>query len=256
MIENFRRKLRKLKGKKQQKKTEDLVFPFIMHRRLLDYSARFEALVPDDPARIRALCGEENWWTTIIQSLAPTDCFWDIGSFTGLLTVFAAQRCPLGQVVSIEPEPGFYQRILRNVALNNLDNVVPYNFGISNEPGTLRLNTSGVAGWAPSFYAKGLSEWIEVPVTTIDLLSKERPDLSPTMMKIDVEGFEAQVIQGGSNTIKNPKLRVIYLEIHPKILYDNKQPVGEILTSIEKAGFRLKEFMARKGETHILALRD
>ena len=237
-------------------KLEPREFPYVIQRQLLDHIAQFEAVVPDDPLRIERLCGEEEWWGKIIDFLTPDCCFWDIGSFTGLLTVYAAQKCSRGRVVSIEPDPNFSKQIQRNVDLNNLRNVDIYNIGLSDGVGTLRLNTSGVEGWAPSFFSKDLKNWIDVPVTTLDILCEEHPDVTPNILKIDVEGFEYKVIQGGETTLQSQKLRAIYLELHPVFLYDNNQPLGKLLWKIENAGFRLKEMRPRKNETHVLAIRE
>jgi len=237
-------------------KREQQAFPYVIQRQLLDQVAHFEAVVPDDPLRIAQLCGEEEWWGNIIDFITPDCCFWDIGSFTGLLTVYAAQKCSRGRVVSIEPDPNLYKQIDRNVNLNNLRNVVILNVGLSDEVGTLRLNTSGVEGWAPSFFSKDLKSWIDVPVTTLDLLCEEHPNLTPNVLKIDVEGFEYKVIQGGENTLQSQKLSAIYLELHPVFLYENHQPLGKLLWHIENAGFRFKEMRPRKNETHVLAIRE
>jgi FkbM family methyltransferase len=237
------------------KKTTVPVLPKVMERQLNDQLAKFEAVVPDDVPRINALCGEEDRWGDLLNSLRPDDCFWDVGSFTGLLTVFAAQKCSGGTVLSIEPEPNFLARVARNVEINGLTNVKIINSGLSDQPGHLQLNSSGVEGWAPSFYDKGLHDWIEVPMTTVDLICEEFPDYVPNVLKIDVEGFEGKVLRGAQKTLGSEKLREIYLELHPKFLNENNEPIGAILSILEEKGFLLEEFNARLTEVHILAIK-
>jgi FkbM family methyltransferase len=230
-------------------------YPFFIRRKLLEKAAIFEAIVDDDPSRIQNLCGEEKYWESIIQSLHPKDCFWDIGSFIGTLSIFAAQHCKSGRVISIEPDPEFFARVLRHIELNKLNNVIPINVGIADKSGTMKLNSSGVKGWAPSFFSKGLDDYIDVPVITIDEFCAEHPELEPDIIKIDVEGFEGKVIRGANNTLSRKKLRMIFLELHPVFLSENKEPIGEILTTLEMKGFKLQGFEGRKNELHITASR-
>jgi len=239
-----------------KKETDEIVFPQIMERKMGEQTARFEAVVSDDPVRISDLCGEETWWQDIVNMLEPIDCFWDIGSFTGLLTVYTAKKCSAGTVVAIEPDPDFMTRVTRNMELNNVQNVRTFNLGFSDVPGTLKLNTSGVEGWSPSFFQKELREWIEVPVTTMDLLCKQYPELSPNIIKIDVEGFEGKVLAGARAVLASPKLRAIFLELHPEFLVKNGQSIGKVLSLLEDNGFVLKEFRQRNAEIHVLALKQ
>lgn len=234
---------------------EKIMLPCFMKRELMGKAALFEAVVPDDPIRISLLCSEEAWWQEIVNFLREDDCFWDVGSFIGLLTVYAAQKCSAGHVVAIEPEPDFMKRVSRHIELNHLDNVLQLNLGISDAEGVLPLNTSGVEGWSPSFFKKELKQWVEVPVKTIDQLCEQYPKYMPTVMKIDVEGFEGKVLAGAVQTLQSKKLRAIFMELHPNFLNENNEPVWKVLYFLENSGFVLKEFHPRETEVHILAIK-
>jgi FkbM family methyltransferase len=259
LLVNFAERLyRRLHAKQDKRRTDYLKtikLPTVMQKSLGKLTASFEAVVPDDPVRIEYLCGEEEWWNVIVKSLRPDDCFCDVGSFTGLLAVYAAKVCSAGKVLAIEPDPRFCGCITENAKLNNLENVVVMPIGLSDENGVLKLNTSGVDGWAPSFYSKNLKEWIEVDVKTLDSVISGCPEFAPSVIKIDVEGFEAKVLRGATSVLRSPGLRLIFLELHPVFLYQNNETVGQVLSYIESAGFKLKEVSPRKNEIHIAAVK-
>ena len=58
-------------------------------------------------------------------------------------------------------------------------------------------------------------------------------------MKIDVEGFEQQVINGMKNTLNNVKPKLI-IEVHPDLMkpYNSKEPVKELYSQIEHYNYR------------------
>ncbi|TAF78029.1 MAG: FkbM family methyltransferase [Bacteroidetes bacterium] len=52
---------------------------------------------------------------------------------------------------------------------------------------------------------------ISVPIETLDLILK---DTCPSLIKIDVEGFETEVLKGAQNTLNNPILKAIIIELN------------------------------------------
>lgn len=232
----------------------ELVVPAVLETGLLGTTARFDALVPEDYGRILRFDGERAFYEEILAAVRPGDCYWDIGSFIGLCAVLAAKKCPAARVLAVEPDPEFCQRIRNNIALNALNNVELLELGLSDSRGTLPLNTSGGTGWAPSFFDKGLKHHVEVPISTLDLICAERPELAPDLVKIDVEGFEAHVIRGASSLLASDKLRTIFIELHPVPLRDNGEQIGALLANIENHGFRFRSFQGRKNE--ILAIAE
>jgi FkbM family methyltransferase len=147
-------------------------------------------------------------------------------------------------------------RVSRNLQLNGLNNAKLFNLGLSDSLGSLRLNTSGVEGWAPSFLEKELKQWIVVPVTTVDVLCQQHPEYFPTVMKIDVEGFEGKVLSGMRKTLESDRLRAVFMELHPEFLIKNGQPIGRVLSLLEDNGYVIREFSQRNAEVHVLAARQ
>jgi len=239
----------------QSPPSENHRIPNILETRLLGVSARFEAITSEDYGRILRFDGESDYYREILKEVEDDDCFWDIGSFIGLVAVLVAKKRPNSRIVAVEPDKSFCARIGKHLALNNISNVELLEIGLSDEMGVLRLNTSGATGWAPSFYDKGLKRYAEVPVSTLDQICMERPQLCPNVLKIDVEGFEAKVIRGSAMVLQSQKLRAIFLELHPTLLLQNGERIGDLLARIEKYGFRFRSFQGRRNEILAIALK-
>ena len=141
--------------------------------------------------------------------------FYDIGANTGYYGIMAAW---LGkskaQVYSFEPQHKFVACLKESAKINHLiDNIKIFENGLGSE------NTSAIfhlAGSGSSLDASFL-ENKKLPTEKIDV--KKLDDVitnenlnAPDFIKIDVEGFEYKVLQGGERTIKN-SLPVLFIEI-------------------------------------------
>jgi FkbM family methyltransferase len=124
----------------------------------------------------------------------------DIGAFIGTHTVALARATGTsGRVHAFEPRPEVHAVLARNVARNGLQAVTLYEAGVSDAPGKLVVssfdpdtvvNPGGLS-------LEGAAEGVTASILTIDSLHLDRIDL----MKIDVEGMEANVFRGAHDTI-------------------------------------------------------
>ena len=161
------------------------------------------------------------------------DLFIDIGANVGCYTLLAC-RSVGSRGVAIEPLPETYSRMVDNIKLNHIEQRVRvYNVGLGEEAGelsfTTNLDTMNHA-LAPDEIAEGA---LKVPVVTLDsLLAGD----SPTIIKIDVEGFERPVLNGAKEILDNPKLNSVIMELNgsgARYGYDE----GEILRLMHDYGF-------------------
>jgi FkbM family methyltransferase len=153
--------------------------------------------------------------------LHPGDAVIDVGANLGTHTVgFAHKVGPTGRVFSFEPQRIVFQMLCANVALSGLLNVHAVNAGLARQPGMLRPhdmidydrpgNYGAVSYDSASATPPGTPpNQAGEPTTfmTLDQLPLERCRL----LKVDVEGMELEVLQGGANLIRTTR-PVIYVE--------------------------------------------
>jgi len=148
----------------------------------------------------------------VVHALREGDLFVDIGANIGAYTVLAVSVAG-ATALACEPLPANYALLLANLRLNKAENKVEaLNVGVGGKEGTLRFTTSlGPKDHVVFTHETMQTEKaIELPVRTLDSIVGDR---NPTAVKIDVEGFETEVIKGGAKAMKNDSLRAIIIEL-------------------------------------------
>jgi FkbM family methyltransferase len=130
--------------------------------------------------------------------MKPGHCLFDIGANIGWYTLLLARQFPDSQVLAFEPLPTTFQKLQRNLALNDLPNVTLYNFGFSDqdreETFYFSPEISGAASGA-DILGRDTVQKITCRVRRLDQVRRElgrRVDF----IKCDVEGAELLVLQG------------------------------------------------------------
>jgi FkbM family methyltransferase len=154
----------------------------------------------------------------------------DCGAHHGLMTLlFRNWVGESGNVLAIEALPANAEVVRKNVKLNGYSNVVVKNVAVGSKNGTLHFANSKFAIIKDSNgrVTDDKSRSIEVPVVTLDSLYPEAP---PTVVKIDVEGHEIEVLRGASKIMQSlPKLAI---EIHCEFFDDPIAKVRELFSLI------------------------
>ncbi len=146
----------------------------------------------------------------------------DIGAFEGVFTLFFARKVGAeGQVITFEPNPFNYDKVLENIALNGFENVEVRQTALGEQAGELELSfrhsESGSGSLHPAIRAAITQEksayTVNVPVDTLDHQLQTTGLPKPDLIKIDVEGFEPNVLKGMEQTIQDCQPH-LYLELH------------------------------------------
>lgn len=153
---------------------------------------------------------EANITRYIQKNLRPGNTFVDIGANSGYYSLLASSLVGAGGIViSFEPHPDTFNRLLHNVKFNGIDNVKLYNIALSSYDGKGKLNVSRASDGLNSLKSIPLvKEGIDVEIKRFDTIcGSEFVD----MIKIDAEGSEWDIIDGArSSLIKNPRIQIIY----------------------------------------------
>jgi FkbM family methyltransferase len=154
-------------------------------------------------------CGfyEQGTMHVITSCLGLGDVFVDAGASVGQMT-FHAARCvgPAGRVFAFEPAPERYDDLIAGIALNALDNVLPFRVGLADESGERVLDLRG----SPSMAHRRSAHTARVSVRPLDdVLAEHRVD-RVRFIKIDVEGFEAEVLLGAQRMLASSRPIICY----------------------------------------------
>ena len=147
----------------------------------------------------------------VLHALRSTDVFVDVGANVGSYTVLAAGVAG-SKCVSLEPAPRAFAGLQDNVRLNDLTALVRcHNVAVGSENGTARFTRDLDAINHVLASSEAGARTIEVPVRTLDSVLE---GIAPTLIKVDVEGYEAAVIAGGKRTLHSPSLLAVLLELN------------------------------------------
>lgn len=146
------------------------------------------------------------------KSVEGKTCIIDIGGYNGIFGILAGKLNPAAQVFIFEPDEINYRHLARNVELNDLPNVTPVKMAISNKDGETVFG--GHEGGTGGKIGKGFRY---VQSRRLDSFIREN-NLIPDLFKIDVEGAEAMVIEGGEEFFSGTAKPEIFLEVHFEFL--------------------------------------
>jgi FkbM family methyltransferase len=146
----------------------------------------------------------------VLHACRPGDLFIDIGANIGSYSILAAGASG-AQVVSIEPIPSTFSRLLDNVKLNRLETKVTcHNIGLSLVSGKLRFSSD--LDTVNHVLREGEDvESIDVDVSRLDDFLTIDPNQA-VIIKIDVEGHELSVLKGAETTLNNANVLAVVME--------------------------------------------
>lgn len=181
----------------------------------------------------------------------PGMAIYDIGANTGFYTLFFAQLAgPKGHVISFEPFPQNAACLINHAALNCLTNVQVVQAAVGNEDGLAGFST-GHGSYQNALVASD-STMLVVPVITLDRFIAHEGKPIPQLIKIDVEGAEADVLLGAKHLLEEHR-PVLFVALH------GDEPARRCREILAACGYTLHDLDGAKieGELHtdeILAL--
>ncbi len=210
---------------------------------------RFEISTSVEAYRVERFGGEEHFTETILDELSPSDMLFDIGACVGMVAVHAASMG--ATVVAFEPDPGYRERLYKNLLLNELGNVKVVEWAVSDKAGEAVLYTDGIQGNSPSLREVGARGSVRVRTDSIDNALSREEFPSPSVLKIDVEGAETLVIKGMLGLLKSDRPpRAIFIETHPEFLPLFGSQEGEVSALLEGCGYVQKYKNRRLDQVH------
>ncbi len=210
-------------------------------RRALAYvsrrSGRPELLAAFYPGARQELREQVAVTAVLASALSADSLYVDVGTNRGQVLAEAVRIAPSVRHVAFEPIPQLAEAVERAFPA-----VECRRLALSGAPGEAEFcHFRGMDGWSglrrnPEINdERGRPEYIQVRVSTLDA---ELAELAPAVIKIDVEGAETQVLQGGLQTLARVRPLIIFEHVAAAAsLYGGSS--GELWDLVTAAGYRV-----------------
>jgi FkbM family methyltransferase len=164
-----------------------------------------------------------------LELMDSATIFVDIGAHVGTYSLAFAQRC--AAVHSFECSPKTFNYLCANIALRDLHaQITPHRYALGSKAGVVPYYEHSPDGGGNSCHGFGrTSKTVDVEVRTLDSFHLDNIGL----IKIDVEGFEANVLKGAVETLPRNN--------YPRILFESWRPQREV-EGIPAAALRQEVF--------------
>ena len=165
----------------------------------------------------------------------------DVGAHRGLFSIVHLALRPANRAILVEPSPTLAADAAVLLRMNEAaDRADVVRAGAGEENGSRRIVVDALGFARPSTGEAGE----DVPFLTIDSLCRER-GLAPSIVKIDVEGAEAEVLRGARETLQahHP---VVCLELHLDELERRGESTAAMLQELTAMGYRFETPAGRR----------
>ncbi|WP_425287815.1 FkbM family methyltransferase [Mycobacterium avium] len=202
------------------------------------------------PSEALRYLSERHWKRHFVKQLAAhqVTVVFDVGANTGQYTEGLRKAGYQGRIISFEPLSQPFSRLENRAAKDALWNCSRY--AIGDFDGTIRVHVAGNAGQSSSVLpmlkshqdAYPPANYVgveEVPIHRLDSVAPQMlHSTDVSFLKIDVQGFEKQVLEGSKETIEN-RCAGLQLELSFLPLYEGSMLIPEALELVYSLGFTL-----------------
>lgn len=177
---------------------------------------------------------EEEPTKELRKRIKPGTTIADIGANIGYYALIEAQQTA-NTIYAIEPVPENIKLLKKNIEANGRKNIETHQTAIGNKEGLTAFHTSKKSnlGSITNTHKEHKKETITTKITTLDKFLKGKK--TPNTIRMDVEGYELEIIKGAKETLKKPETRQLFIEMHAETM--GKQKTMQLLKTLQKHGF-------------------
>jgi FkbM family methyltransferase len=188
----------------------------------------------------------------------------DIGANEGQFATLARQLWPAARIDSFEPLPDVYSKLVERHGRDPA--VHAHRLALGRTPGTVRMQQSD---FSPSSSILPMAElhtreWpeskghrlVDVQVERLDDWAIKQPATwDPLLVKIDVQGYELEVIEGGIDTLRRADWLVVEVSFYE--LYAGQPLFSQVHARLEEIGFiyrgNIEQYRSKSGDRVLFA---
>ncbi len=194
-----------------------------------------------------------------IAACRPRMLLFDVGAHFGLFS-FAALRFggPHARAIAVDPSPAALRTALRvarrNGLADRLEIVRAAAGAVEGRVGMVDVGVQASGYYVPADDAHPASEQSSVPAVTVDALAQRFGQ--PTHLKIDVEGFEEEVLRGAAAVLRCADPPAVFLELHHRMARGRGLDPAGTLDLLASGGFTIYDKRSRIWDRDELLRRD
>ena len=201
--------------------------------------------------RVKKIFRKEPITITWMDNMKQGDIVIDIGANVGMYSLMSAV-CRSARVYAFEPEASNFNLLCMNIRLNNMGNrVTAYCAGNLDYDGFSVLNIAENRDVGPGGSCHTVDEELNFDLTKMNVVFKQgintvmldtfckQMNIVPDHIKMDVDGLEHRVINGGLETIEKAKTVIIELNT-------NLQEHNNAVSKMKSLGFKLDETQVKQ----------
>lgn len=140
----------------------------------------------------------------------PLRTIFDVGGNFGQTALHFATAFPSVEILTFEPVPSSFSRLREATA--HLGRIKAFNVALGESAGASTINLTPSAGSNTLLPTEGATGTVAIQVDTLDRVAEANGIGTIDLLKIDVEGYELQVLKGGEKLLRENRVRYVFAE--------------------------------------------
>jgi FkbM family methyltransferase len=162
----------------------------------------------------------------------------DIGANIGYYALTEARIVGVsGRVYAIEPVSKNIELLINNIKLNDLNNINTYQYAIGSYNGNIDIGISEYSNLCSVANKIGVLKYETVPIITLDKFITTNKLEQPDVIRMDVEGYETEIIKGAVNTLDRGV--IVCMELHNAFLIEHKIEYRAFIKLLKELGYKI-----------------
>lgn len=179
---------------------------------------------------------EPEFLTEFVDNVSQCKVFYDVGSFTSLYSILAKNCNPDIKLVLVEADKDNAEKIMSNLSYNQITDYNLCNVAVGDEDGEISFTSEEGSIGHIKRDKENSTQFNTIKLRKLDTLIKEEKLPKPDIVKMDIEGYEANAIRGFVETLKDSQ-PIVLMEVHPKFLASYNESEKEIDNTFKELGY-------------------
>lgn len=175
----------------------------------------------------------------LTQYSFPAGLIVDVGANLGIVSLILARRFSERPVHAFEPHPSTTKALRGNVSLNKAENVEVHEAAVGDRETTVLFRAHPEKRATARRVEEEGEYATRVPCILLDEWAREAAIDTISLLKVDVEGYEKSVFEGGQSLLQRQEVGIVYFEVCPALARQAGFAVHEAAAFLEECGYSL-----------------